>query len=52
MVLLQERQFVEAAQHMRTFLQHATKPEEVQDAQKQLATIQQLSASVVVPDKK
>jgi tetratricopeptide (TPR) repeat protein len=52
MVLLQERQFVEAAQHMRTFLQHATKPEEVEDAQKQLATIQQLSASVVVPDKK
>lgn len=44
MALSQQRQYVEAAQHMRAFLQRATKPSDVQDAQQQLATIEQLSA--------
>jgi tetratricopeptide (TPR) repeat protein len=48
MVLAQEQQYVEAAQHMRIFLQRAKKAEDIQDAQKQLSTIEQLSASVVV----
>ncbi|HZQ67641.1 MAG TPA: tetratricopeptide repeat protein [Terriglobales bacterium] len=47
MALAQERQYVEAAQHMRAFIQQAKKPEEIQDAQKQLSTIEQLSASAV-----
>lgn len=48
MVLAQEQQYVEAAQHMRAFLQRAKKAEDIQDAQKQLSTIEQLSASAVV----
>jgi tetratricopeptide (TPR) repeat protein len=48
MVLAEERQYVEAAQHMRAFMQRAKKTEDIQDAQKQLSTIEQLSASAVV----
>lgn len=48
MVLAHEQQYVEAAQHMRAFLQRAKKAEDIQDAQKQLSTIEQLSASAIV----
>jgi len=48
MVLTQERQYAEAAQHMRAFIQRSKKPEDIQEAQKQLSAIEQLSATATV----
>ncbi len=53
-ILLQERQYAEAALHIQNYLKFATQPAEIEEAQKQLAEITRLSASAAnpVPDEK
>lgn len=52
MVLLVKTDYSEAAQHLRVFLSHATKPAEIAEAQKQLDEIARLSASSGVDGEK
>jgi TolA-binding protein len=53
-ILIQKRDYPEAATHIQNYLKVATQPAEIADAQKQLAEINRLSASVSDPaaDKK
>jgi tetratricopeptide (TPR) repeat protein len=46
-ILLQKRDYAEAATHIQNYIKVATQPSEIEDAQKQLAEIARLSASVV-----
>ena len=48
-ILLQERQYAEAAVHIQNYLKFATQPAEIEEAQKQLAEITRLSASAAAP---
>ncbi|MGC2183190.1 MAG: tetratricopeptide repeat protein, partial [Terriglobales bacterium] len=48
-ILLQERQYAEAAVHIQNYLKFATQPAEIEEAQKQLAEITRLSASAANP---
>jgi Tetratricopeptide repeat len=45
-VLMQEREYPEAATHIQNYLRVATQPSEIEDAQKQLAEINRVSAAV------
>ncbi len=49
MVLLQEQNYGQAAEHMRQYLHLSTEPQDVAEAQKQLAQIEQLSAQSGAP---
>lgn len=49
LILIQERDYPQAAAHIQNYLKVATQPSEVEDAQKQLAEITRLSASVGNP---
>lgn len=49
MILVQKREYPEAALHIRNYLKLATQPAEVADAQKQLDEITRLSAAVTDP---
>jgi hypothetical protein len=49
LILVQERDYPEAAAHIQNYLKTATQPSEIADAQKQLAEITRLSASVSDP---
>ena len=44
-ILMQKPNYQEAAQHMHTFLNQVSKPEEIEEARKQLAEIARLSAA-------
>jgi TolA-binding protein len=48
-ILMQKRQFPEAAEHIQNYLRVTTQPAEREEAQKQLAEITRLSASVNQP---
>ncbi|MGZ4731773.1 MAG: tetratricopeptide repeat protein [Terriglobales bacterium] len=48
-ILLQKRQYQEAASHIQNYLKFATQPAEIEEAQKQLAEITRLSASAASP---
>ncbi len=48
-ILLQKREYPEAAAHIQNYLKFATQPEEIEEAQKQLAEITRLSASAANP---
>jgi tetratricopeptide (TPR) repeat protein len=48
-ILIQKRDYEEAASHFQNYLKSATQPSEVEDAQKQLAEISRLTASVSDP---
>ena len=48
-ILIQKRDYEEAASHFRNYLKSAKQPSEVEDAQKQLAEITRLTASVSDP---
>jgi lipoprotein NlpI len=48
-VLAQERNYTEATTHIQNYLKVATQPSEIAEAQKQLAEITRLSASVTAP---
>jgi tetratricopeptide (TPR) repeat protein len=48
-ILVQERNYPEAATHIQNYLKVATEPAEIEDAQKQLAEVSRLSASVSDP---
>jgi tetratricopeptide (TPR) repeat protein len=49
LVLMQKREYPEAAEHMREYLQLTAKPAEVEEAKKQLAEIARLSALASLP---
>ena len=49
-ILLQKREYQEAATHIQNYLKFATQPAEIEEAQKQLAEITRLSASATAPD--
>ncbi len=49
-ILLQKREYQEAATHIQNYLKFATQPAEIEEAQKQLAEITRLSASATPPD--
>jgi hypothetical protein len=54
-ILIQKREYQEATTHIQNYIKTATQPAEVEDAQKQLAEITRLSASVsdpAAPEKK
>ena len=44
-ILLQKREYQEAATHIQNYLKFATQPAEIEEAKKQLAEITRLSAS-------
>jgi hypothetical protein len=44
LVLMQKREYPEAAEHMRQYMQLTTKPAEVEEAKKQLSEIARLSS--------
>jgi Tetratricopeptide repeat len=48
-ILLQKREYPEAATHIQNYLKFATQPAEIEEAQKQLAEITRLSASAASP---
>jgi hypothetical protein len=48
-ILAQERNYTEATTHIQNYLKVATQPSEIEEAQKQLAAITKLSASVTAP---
>jgi len=48
-ILLQKREYPEAATHIQNYLKRATQPAEIEEAQKQLAEITRLSASAANP---
>jgi hypothetical protein len=48
-ILLQKREYQEAATHIQNYLKIATQPAEIEEAQKQLAEITRLSASAASP---
>ena len=48
-VLAQERNYTEAATHIQNYLKVATQPSEIEEAQRQLAEINRLSASATAP---
>ncbi len=48
-ILMQKREYQEAAAHIQSYLRVATQPSEIADAQKRLDEITKLSASVSVP---
>lgn len=48
-ILIQERNYTEAATHLQNFLKVATQPAEIEAAQKQLAEVTRLSASASPP---
>jgi tetratricopeptide (TPR) repeat protein len=48
-ILAQKREYQEAATHIQNYLKVATQPSDIEDAQKQLAEITRLSASVSDP---
>ena len=48
-ILIQERNYQEATAHIQNYLKSTTQPSEIEDAQKQLAEITRLSASVGDP---
>ena len=49
MILIERHDYLQASEHMTRFLHLATKPNDVEEAQKQLAEIAKLSADVQVP---
>lgn len=48
-ILLQKREYQEAATHIQNYLKFVTQPAEIEEAQKQLAEITRLSASAASP---